>query len=64
MPGYQESRLLDLRYQCSLSAKKCYILGRLHEWLYVEKRNVVIFVNWAQTGYDYELLLSTACITA
>ncbi|CAD0024236.1 unnamed protein product, partial [Aureobasidium pullulans] len=33
LPGYQESRLLDLRYQCSLSAKKCYILGRLHEWL-------------------------------
>lgn len=39
LPSHQESRLLDLRYQCALSAKKCYVLRRLHEFLYVEKRN-------------------------
>ena len=53
--------MLDAEYQCSLSAKKCYVVGRLVQWL-EEGRKVVLFVNWPQNAFDIEVLLHTVGI--
>lgn len=61
LPPYSASRILDAEYQCSLSGKKAYLIGRVMQWL-AEGRKVVLFGNWPQTIFDIEVLLNTMCI--
>lgn len=62
LPRYEE-RIEDLAYQCCLSVKKSYMLGRIGKWALEEGHKIVIFAQYSHSQFELELLCSTLGVT-